>query len=251
MVKVSVIVTVYNLERYIIETLESISNQTYKDIEIIVIDDASVDNSNELIKKYIKKDSRIRFFKNKKNKGKAGSVNFALKKTKGDFIIIFDGDDIMPEDRIEKQVKFMQENRNIAMSYGNMIKFDEQGREELYSGVKFKEDPLKKMKRQMNNDRLKTEHTYKILDNEKFIPGTSVMIRKKVFDSGIKMDTKIYAASDYDLWLQIIGAGFKIKKAPIVGLKYRLHQNQMSEKRDKNLERTYIFNKLKSGKYFR
>jgi glycosyltransferase involved in cell wall biosynthesis len=248
---VSIIVISHNFEDYIEEALESISNQTYNEIEIIVVDDLSSDSTYNKIIEFSKKDSRMKIFQNKENKGKAKSVNFALKKVKGDFIIQFDGDDIMPLDRIKKQLKFMQNHPEIDMSYGNMILFEKNKKNKTYIGVEFRKSPLEIMKSQMNNESLKNNSTCKILDSKKFIPGTSVMIRKKVFDSGIKMDGKVWFATDYDLWLQIIGAGFKIKKAPVIGLKYRLHPNQMSNNREKDKERRYIFNKLKSGKYFK
>jgi len=247
---VSVIVITHNFEKYIEECLNSISNQSYKKIEIIVVDDKSTDDTFKIIKKYQRRHPQIKIFQNKENVGKAKSVNFALEKIKGDLIVIFDGDDIMPSQRIEEQVKFMEKNPQIDMSYGNMIILHENGEREFYDALEIKGNLIKRMKKSMKNESLKTVSTYKILDDKKFIPGTSVMIRKRVFDSGIRIDPKVWAATDYDLWLQIIGRGFKLKKAPIVGLIYRRHPGQLSRDRNKNKERTYIFNKLKSGKYF-
>jgi len=248
---VSIIIITHNFEKYIEETLKSISNQSYKNIEIVVVDDKSTDNTFDIIKGYADKDKRIKFFQNKENLGRADSVNFALKKIKGNLIVIFDGDDIMPQERIEKQVEFMKKNPNTDMSYCNMVKFDEEGNEEFYEAVEFKENPLKRIKRKMNDESLRTDHSWRILDDTKYIPGTSAMIKKRVFEKGIKMDPKVWAATDLDLWLQIVGKGFKLKKADIIGLKYRIHQNQMSKNRDKNPEREYLFNKLKSRKYFK
>lgn len=248
---VSIIVITHNFENYVEECLKSISNQTYKKTEIIVVDDKSTDDTFKVIQTYQEKNPQVKIFQNEKNVGKAKSVNFALEKAKGDLIVIFDGDDIMPPERIEKQVKFMEKNPDIDMSYGNMIILHEDGTEEFYDALEIKGDLIEKMKKSIENESLKTQSTYKIIDEKKFIPGTSVMIRKKIFDSGIKMDSNVWAATDYDLWLQIIGRGFKLKKIPIICFIYRRHANQLSKDRNKNKERTYIFNKLKSGKYFK
>jgi len=246
---VSIILITHNFEKYVEETLASIANQTYKDIEVIVVDDASTDKTIKIIKKIAEKNPRVKVFQNKNNLGKARSFNIGIKKSRGEFIVQFDGDDTMPKDRIKKQVEFMEKHPDVMMSYGDMIKVVD-GKEEMYISPILK-NPLKRMKERRNDESLRTDHTWRILHDKKYIPGTSAMIRKEVFRSGIKMDGNIWAATDYDLWLQIIGKGFKIAKADIIGLIYRIHGAQMSKKRDKNEERGYIFNKLHKGDYFK
>ncbi len=91
---VSVIIPVYNAEKYIKECLSSIIGQTYKNLEIICVDDGSTDHSLELLEFYKKKDSRIKIYK-QENKGPAAARNFALEKAKGDYISFVDADDTL------------------------------------------------------------------------------------------------------------------------------------------------------------
>ncbi len=86
MIKVSVIVPVYNVEDYLIECLTSIINQTLKEIEIICIDDCGTDNSINILKEYAKKDDRIRIISHKENKGLGPARNTGIKESKGEYI---------------------------------------------------------------------------------------------------------------------------------------------------------------------
>jgi glycosyltransferase involved in cell wall biosynthesis len=99
--KVSVITPVFNGEKYIAETIQSILNQTYKNIELIVVNDGSTDKSEEIIHSF--KDERIVYFK-RENKGQAAASNFGLSKATGDYIKFFDADDIMNAEHIEFQL---------------------------------------------------------------------------------------------------------------------------------------------------
>ena len=102
--KVSVIIPVYNAEKYLKETMESILGQTYKNLEIILVNDASRDNSYELCKKYTKTDDRIILINNEVNKGQSVSRNIALNHATGYYVCFVDSDDIIPKEAIEKFV---------------------------------------------------------------------------------------------------------------------------------------------------
>ena len=101
MSKISVIIPVYNVEKYIIRCLDSISNQTFSDIEIICIDDGSTDNSVHLIGNYQKKDDRIILIKNEVNKGVSYSRNIGIKKSSSEYITFVDSDDYVSNDYLE------------------------------------------------------------------------------------------------------------------------------------------------------
>ena len=101
MIKVSVIVPVYNVEDYLIECLTSIINQTLKEIEIICIDDCGTDNSINILKKYAKKDDRIRIISHKENKGLGPARNTGIKESKGEYISFIDSDDYISRDYLE------------------------------------------------------------------------------------------------------------------------------------------------------
>lgn len=101
MSKISVIIPIYNTEKYLERCLDSAINQTFKDIEIILINDGSIDNSYKICQKYQKKDSRIRLF-NQENRGQGFSRNFGIIQSKSDFIFFLDSDDFIEPDTIEQ-----------------------------------------------------------------------------------------------------------------------------------------------------
>lgn len=108
MKKVSVIIPMYNSSKHIKECIDSVINQTYRNIEIIVVDDASSDNSVQIIKSI--KDSRIKMIELKQNGGAAIARNNGIEKATGDYICFLDSDDYWKLDKIEKQVKFIEAN---------------------------------------------------------------------------------------------------------------------------------------------
>ena len=101
MVKISVIVTVYNIDKYINNCLKSILNQTYKNFEVLIINDGSTDNSQKIIDKYVKKDNRFKSFI-KENSGIADSRNYGISKVNGDYFIFIDGDDSINSELLER-----------------------------------------------------------------------------------------------------------------------------------------------------
>lgn len=105
--KVSIIIPFYNAESYIYRSLESVIHQTYSNIECIVIDDGSNDNTMEVIGKYKKIDNRIKCYK-KENGGVSSARNLGIKKSNGDYIIFLDSDDWIEEDCIEKLIKYQK-----------------------------------------------------------------------------------------------------------------------------------------------
>ena len=107
---VSIITPSYNSSRFINECVNSVLVQTYTNWELIIVDDASNDNSRELISNIAARDNRIKFVFLTKNIGVAGSRNIALEKSKGRYIAFLDSDDVWHKEKLEKQLKFMMEN---------------------------------------------------------------------------------------------------------------------------------------------
>ena len=112
----------YNTGKFIQETINSVKNQTYNNWELIIVDDGSTDNTDEVVRAI--KDDRIKYIKNKVNKGAPISRNIALREAKGKWIAFLDSDDLWKEDKLEKQIKFMEDN-NYYFSYTNYIEIDE------------------------------------------------------------------------------------------------------------------------------
>ena len=121
---VSVIMPSYNTARFIRETLESVMAQTYTNWELIIVDDCSKDNTDEIVLPYID-DARIRYLKNETNSGAAVSRNRALREAKGKWIAFLDSDDLWVPEKLEKQIAFMEDN-GYYFSYTNYIEIDEE-----------------------------------------------------------------------------------------------------------------------------
>lgn len=117
---VTVVIPVYNVEQYIDACLSSVENQTYKNLEILVIDDCGMDNSVILAKKHADKDSRIKIIRQPHNKGLGAARNRALEEIKGDYVIFLDSDDSMPLDSVELLVNRITETGS-NMTIGRLL----------------------------------------------------------------------------------------------------------------------------------
>lgn len=120
----SIIMPSYNTAPYIKETIQSVLDQTYTNWELIIVDDCSTDNTEEVLATI--NDSRIRYFKNEKNSGAAVSRNKALREAKGQWIAFLDSDDLWMPEKLEKQINFMKKNR-YSFSYTNYEEIDVDG----------------------------------------------------------------------------------------------------------------------------
>ena len=111
--KVSVLMTVYNGGAYLEESIRSVINQTFKNWELILVDNCSTDNSKKIISKF--KNAKIRKFFLKENIGRIKALRFAFSKARGQYIAILDADDIAYKDRFSKQLKLLNKNKNIGL----------------------------------------------------------------------------------------------------------------------------------------
>ena len=119
---VSIITPNYNSEKFIEQTLQSIIKQTYKNWELLIVDDCSTDNSVKIIKKYVANDKRIQFYKLKENSGAAVARNKAIEKAAGTFIAFLDSDDLWLPEKLAKQLAFMIDNNyNFTYTSYNLI----------------------------------------------------------------------------------------------------------------------------------
>lgn len=126
---VSIIMPLYNGEKFIEITLASVLKQTYKNWELLITNDGSKDNSPKIVEKYIKKDERIKLF-NQINKGSAAARNNSLKEAKGKYIVFLDSDDIWEDNFLEEQIKFLKE-KNASLVFSSYKRINEEGKEIL------------------------------------------------------------------------------------------------------------------------
>lgn len=123
---VSIAMCSYNGERFIKEQLNSILNQTYKNIELIIVDDGSKDKTLEIVEEYVKKDNRIKFFKNDKNLGFVKNFEKSISLCSGDYIALADQDDIWKKDKLEV---FLKEIKDNTLIYSDAILIDKESKE--------------------------------------------------------------------------------------------------------------------------
>ena len=211
---VSVIMSVYNeKDKWLMEAIESILNQSYKNLEFIII----LDNPNNkildvLIEKYCENDTRIRYFKNEINIGLVKSLNRALGYAKGDFIARMDADDISMPDRIEKQYDYLNKHRDIDFMGARCINIDEEGTE-LYRDSVIPED-MKLIK--------------SCLVNVDFVNHPTWFFKKECSDKN-KGYREITCAEDYDFLLRLITNGFKLANTNEFLVRYRIRSSGISK----------------------
>lgn len=123
---VSIIMPSYNTAKFISETIDSVSAQTYPNWELIIVDDCSTDDTDAVVRPYLVND-RIRYIKNEKNSGAAVSRNRALREAKGKWVAFLDSDDLWLPEKLENQIEFMEKN-DYHFSYTNYIEIDEESK---------------------------------------------------------------------------------------------------------------------------
>lgn len=209
--KVTVLMSVYNGEKYLREAVDSILNQTFKDFEFLIINDGSTDKTLDILQSY--KDPRIRIVNNKKNIGLTKSLNKGLKIAKGEYIARMDADDVSLPKRLQFQVNLMNKNKDTVLCGTNTLSINETG--EKISGPWW-QDSLLPMEWQI------------LLSNP--IAHPTAMIRKNfIINQFQPIYRTIVNAEDYDLWCRLVLRG-KIERLNKVLLFYRLRKDSESHR---------------------
>ncbi|MCV9387724.1 glycosyltransferase family 2 protein [Reichenbachiella ulvae] len=186
---VSVICLCYNHVRFVLESLESVLNQSYRHIEMIIVDDASSDGSKEIIQNFLEEYPDVPFINLPNNVGNTTAFNQGLKMAKGKYVIDLACDDVMLPDRIEKQVAFFEtQHERVGVIYSDAEYIDEEGKH-----IKFH---FKKKRYEA-----KEGDIYKDLIGDYFIPPPTMMMRKKVLDELDGYDEDL-AYEDFDFWIR-------------------------------------------------
>lgn len=205
---VSVLMPIYNTkEEFLREAISSILSQTFTDFEFLILND-SPDNTklDNIVKSF--HDKRIRYYKNKKNLGISGSRNKLIELAKGEFLAIFDHDDVSLPDRLEKQVSFLNAHPEIGVCGS------------AYSWIH-------KNKIKINPE--SSRNIEKALMCGCAIHHSSAMLRKSVLiKNNIKYESKYSPAEDYALWCRLIGKT-KFYNVRDILVSYRKHSNQTSQ----------------------
>lgn len=202
---VSVIMPVYNAENFIMEAVKSILCQTLTDLELIIVDDGSTDNSLKLIQSY--SDCRIIIIRNEMNQGNYPARNKGLRLARGQYIAVMDADDVAHPERLAKQVDYLKKNKHVGvvgcwplLSNGRVLKWPE------------------------NHDLIKV-----LLLQCNCVPHSSIMMRKKDIEVfHFYYDENYRYSSDYDLMTRVVN-NMKIHIIPEMLLVYRIRDGQISK----------------------
>lgn len=228
---VSIVVPCYNHEKYVKTTIESIIQQTYENIELIIIDDGSSDKSVDIIKEMatLCKDRFHRFkFIHRENKGLCRTLNEGIDLAEGKYFCSLASDDIYIENKIKIQVEFLEKNNEYGMCYGKVLVFE--------NSIKNTFD--------YNNSNKSGLIFNDLINDGCFIPAPSVLIKKEVFKIVGKYDESLWI-EDWDMWLRI-ARKFKIGYIDKYFAYYRKHDSNISKQSYKMYEaQVKIFEKYK------
>lgn len=215
---VSIVMAVYNGEKFLKDALDSVLSQTYSNIEIIIVNDGSIDGTMEILNAI--DDNRLKVIHLEKNQGAANALNIGITHAMGTWIAIQDADDISYPTRIEEQVKYVLENPQLV-GIGTLI-------ECIPGGSEVTESILEHMSNYKNSFITREDIKTKIFWGSP-LTHSSVMFSKGVYleVGGYSTDFKI--AYDYDLWLKLLVRG-EMENIPKVLLKYRIHKQSLSNK---------------------
>ncbi|WP_289103043.1 glycosyltransferase [uncultured Fusobacterium sp.] len=215
MIDISVVMSLYNeSENEVYDAINSILLQTYKNFEFIII----IDNPNnhkliKVVEKYQKLDTRIKFYINEINLGLAKSLNEGIKKAKGKYIARMDGDDISFLDRLEKQYKYLENNKDIFLIGSMAEKINEKNKK------------IGSLRHPINYEKIKKTIKYKTC----FIH-PSIFFRKKIFDE-IEGYRNFPCAQDYDFTIRIVDLGYKVENLNEKLIKYRISESSITGKK--------------------
>lgn len=193
---VTVICLCYNHANFVIEALESVLNQTYSNVELLIADDFSTDNSVKVIENWLKQHPEIPFIVNIKNQGNTKTFNKCLKLAKGEYIIDLAADDVLKLDCIANQLKGFEEtsHKNVGFIYGNAELISEDG---SFINDYFKTDT--------NRKRIQSQPTGDIyiglLNGNNNLCSISSLVKREVFETLNGYDENL-AYEDYDFWIR-------------------------------------------------
>lgn len=205
--------SVYNAEDYLKESVESILNQTYKDFEFIIYDDASTDNSRTILEKYKSLDNRLCLHFNTKNEGLTKNLNLAIKQSQGGFIARMDADDICDPERLEKQLSFLNTHPEIDILGTFCEDINEKGKIIGKRAVP-----------------VTHEEVIKTLPKLNPISHPTVMFRKTALNKLSGYNEKYRILQDYNLWFRAAAAGLKFHNIPEFLVQYRMNLSYVKRK---------------------
>lgn len=224
-IKISIVLPSYNRSDMISKTIESCLNQTHKNIELIIVDDCSSDNSVEIIKQYAKEDSRIKFIQNSQNKKLPATLNVGFANAVGEYFTWISDDNLFAFNALEVMLdaiesnKFDDKSKDIGLVYANYVTINDEGKE--------------------------IAHIYQ--ESPEYLPirdcvGACFLYRASVAKEVGEYNEKLFLIEDYEFFLRM-GLKTKLLQIPDFLYYYRVHQGALTQSRA--LEIKYVKQKLK------
>lgn len=217
---VSIIVVTYNSAKYVLETLESAKAQTYHNIELIVTDDCSTDNTTKLCEKWLE-ENKNRFIRSKlilshQNTGIAPNCNRGLKETQGEWVKYIAGDDILTEECIVKFVDYVNNNPEAKFLFGAIVPFYNQT---IYRALMAPKDVF--------SASAKKQHKL-LLQKGCFVPAAGNFMKRDIVYTLGGFDERFPMCEDYPLWLKVTKLNHKLYFYNFNCVRYRIHQDSLT-----------------------
>lgn len=232
-VETSIIIPLYNAEKYIAETIQSVLNQTYQNWELIIIDDGSIDFSSKIVTNFLN-DNRISFHY-QKNSGVSSARNNGFTKAYGKYITFLDADDIWLKDNLEEKISYLKNNA-VDVVYSR------------YDTINEKSESTSKI---LNKAIFPNLKDVLLLKGNYSTAPSGLVIKSEVLHKIGGFDANLSNNADQDLWIRILANNYKIVLIEKPLWKYRVHANNMSN----NIallekDSIYMFNKAAKNKLF-
>lgn len=213
---VSVIMPAFNSGKFINESIESVLSQGHKDLELLVVDDGSTDETEEIVLAYAKRDSRVRFLRNQSVKGAAGARNTGMSSAKGRYVAFLDSDDLWLANKLEVQLAFMMKNAAVlSCSYYEM--FDAQGRTKIITAGE--------------------TVSYRDILKRCDVGCLTVIIDKEAVGADLAFPAS--PKEDYALWVELLRKGGVFHVCPQVLARYRKSSTSISGGKLRELSKQY------------
>lgn len=214
--RVTFVVPAYNYGRFLAQAVDSLLNQTFQDLHVIVIDDASTDNTPAIMERYASH-PRVHSIRRERNKGHIAAHNEGIAMAQGEFVGLMAADDYaLKANAVERQLACFEADPKVGMVYGAVMRVDGDGRP-LHEHLPWSDNYI----------RTGEEEFARLLDGN-YVQPSGALVRKAVHDRIGAYDPRLPHAGDWELWLRIAAAGYSIGYVADSLYAYRIHSTNMS-----------------------
>ena len=230
MTKISIVIPIYNVEKYLRVCLDSVINQTYKNLEIICVDDCGNDNSIKIVNEYIKKDNRIKLIQHSSNRGLGPARNTGLDNATGEYIFFLDSDDYLMEDAIEILYnKIKETNSDFVVTRAEAFADDDS--EETIKRTESMNNWLDK--KELDNYQVNSENYIETLENFNCVSWGKLFKKEFLTQNNLRFIDGNYVHEDNGFWIKVLSKFPKMSYISNVGLMYRIRKNALTAEIDK------------------